>query len=177
MKYFKKLKGEHIYLSPVNPDDYEIYTKWLNDENITKYLTIHNSYVSINGEKDFLNNAYKNEFVYAIVKNDDTLLGNIGLHDLDYKNGTATLGIFIGDDNNLGKGYGSEAIKLLLDFAFGELRFHSIMLTVYDFNERAQKAYKKCGFKEFGRRHEALYRNGEYHDIVYMEIINKCKLM
>ena len=173
MKYFKKLVGENVYLSPVNPEDYEIYTKWLNDANITKYLTIHNSFATLSGEKEFLENASKNDYVFAIVRNDDTLLGNIGLHHLDYKNGTATLGIFIGEEDNLSKGYGSEAIKLLVNFGFNELRLHNIMLFVYDFNERAQKAYTKCGFKEFGRRHDAIFRDGKYHDEIYMEIVKE----
>ena len=173
MKYFKKLEGERIYLSPIHPDDIEIYAKWLNDAKITQFLTIHNSYVTLGGEKEFVESTQKEEFVFGIInKETDTLMGNIGLTKFDYKGGTAELGIFIGDEENLGKGYGSEAIKLLVKFGFEELRLHNIMLTVYDFNERAQKAYKKCGFKEFGRRHEARFFNGKYHDIVYMEIIN-----
>ena len=113
------------------------------------------------------------EFMFAIVKQDnDELIGNVGLDKVDYKCGTADLGIFIGEQENLSKGYGSEAIKLLVDFAFKELRLHNIMLTVYDMNERAQKAYQKCGFKEFGRRHEARFHDGKYHDIIYMEVIN-----
>ena len=176
MKYFKKLEGEHVYISPMHPDDAEIYAKWLNNPNITQYLTIHNSLVSIIGEKNYLENYSTKEFNLAIVKKEnDTLIGNIGLNDVDYKNGTAELGIFIGDEDNLGKGYGSEAIKLLTNYAFKELRLHSIYLRTYDINERAQKAYQKCGFKEFGRHHEAIFRNGKYHDIIYMELINKNK--
>ena len=170
MRYFKKIEGEKIYLSPVNIDDYELYTKWLNNPNITQYLSIHNSLVTLNGEKAFLEN--NNEWMMAIVKKeDDTLLGNIGLDNIDYKNGNAELGIFIGEEENTGKGYGSEAINLLVNYAFNVLRLHSIYLRTYDINERAQKAYRKCGFKECGKIHEALYRDGKYHDIIYMEVI------
>ena len=173
MKYFKKLEGKRVYLSPVNPDDYELYTKWLNDSNITQFLSIHNSLVTLTGEKDFLEKACNEEFIFAIVKcENDELLGNTGLSKIDYKNGSAEFGIFIGDEENLSKGYGSEAINLLLKFAFEELRLHNIMLTVYDLNPRAQRAYTKCGFKEIGRRHEAIYRDGKCHDLIYMEIVN-----
>ena len=173
MKYFKKLEGERIYLSPVNVEDAEKYVKQLNDAKINQYLTCSNILITLNGEKDFLEKAVNEEFMFGIIKKDtDELLGNIGLTQLDYKCGTADLGIFIGEEDNLSKGYGSEAIKLLLDFAFNELRLHNVMLTVYDMNERAQKAYTKCGFKEFGRRHEARFHDGKYHDIVYMEVIN-----
>ena len=174
MKYFRKLEGEHVYLSPMNSEDYEKYAKWLNDKNITEYLNVHNSLISLYGEKEFIEKNANQEFCMCIVKcENDELIGNIALKDIDYKNGYAELGIFIGELNNLGKGYGSEAINLLTNFAFNELRLHSIYLTVFDNNERAQKAYKKCGFKEFGRRHEALFKNGEYRDLIYMELINK----
>ena len=174
MKYFKKLEGKNVYLSPMNSEDAELYVKWLNDSEIVKYLSAHNSMVSISGEKEYLDSASKKEFNLCIVKcENDELMGSISLDEIDYKNGTAMLGIFIGDSDNLGKGYGTEAIKLLTNYAFQELRLHSIYLRTLDTNERAQKSYKKCGFKEFGRRHESIYINGEYHDLVYMELINK----
>ena len=126
------------------------------------------------GEKEYLEDASKNDCKFSIIKKEnDELMGSIALDIVDYKNGNASLGIFIGEENNFSKGYGSEAIKLLINYAFNELRLHNIMLTVLDGNERAIKCYKKCGFTEFGRRHEALFRNGKYIDLIYMEIINK----
>lgn len=174
MKYFKKLEGDRIYLSPMNPDDAEIYTKWLNNREINQYLSVHNSLISLKGEREYLDSFSTKEFLLAIVKKEnDELIGNIGIEEINYKNGTGELGIFIGEESSLGKGYGTEAIKLLTDYAFKELRLHSIYLRTYDFNERAQKAYEKCGFKEFGRRHEAEFIDGKYHDVVYMELIKK----
>lgn len=174
MKYFRKLEGEHVYLSPMNPEDIEIYTKWLNDPEILRYLNLRNSLISIVGEKEFLEKNANTEFCLSIVRSDnDELLGNISLKNIDYKNGFAELGIFIGETNNLSKGYGSEAIKLLTNYAFKELRLHTVYLTYFEENVRAQKAYTKCGFVECGRRHEALFYNGKYHDLVYMELINK----
>lgn len=174
MKYFKKLEGEHVYISPMNPEDTEIFTKWLNDPNITNYLSVHNGLVSLKGENEYIEEFSKREFHLSIIKKEnDILIGNIALEQLDYKNGSAELGIFIGDEENLGKGYGSEAIKLLTNYGFQELRLHTIYLTVLDNNPRAKKAYEKCGFVECGRRHEALFRNGKYIDLIYMELINK----
>ena len=174
MKYFRKLEGEHVYLSPMNPEDIEINVKWLNDPEILKYLNLRNSLISIVGEKEFLEKNANAEFCLSIVRSDnDELLGNISLKNIDYKNGFAELGIFIGETNNLSKGYGSEAINLLTNYAFKELRLHTVYLTYFEENIRAQKAYTKCGFVECGRRHEALFYNGEYHDLVYMELINK----
>ena len=174
MKYFKKLIGEHVYISPMNPEDAEIYTKWLNNPNIVQFLNVHNSLVSIPSEREYLDNFCKKEFHLAIIKKEnDELIGNIGLDDVNYKNGTAELGIFIGEEENLGKGYGSEAINLLTDYCFKELRMHTVYLTVYSNNPRAKKSYEKCGFVECGRRHEAVFLGGKYIDLIYMELINK----
>ena len=174
MKYFKKLVGNNVYISPMNIEDAVLYTKWLNNPEITKYLSIHNSLICIEGEKAYIENFVKQEFHMCIVKlENDELIGNIALSNIDYKNGTAELGIFIGEEENLGKGYGSEAITLLTKYGFDELRLHSIYLTVLSNNPRAIKAYTKCGFSECGRRHEALFRDGKYLDIIYMELINK----
>ena len=177
MRYFKKLEGEKVYLSPINQDDYETYVKWLNNPNITQFLDCNDSLITLSKEKELLDKIANEEFCFAIIKKeDDTLLGNVGVTKIDYKNGKAELGIFIGDEENLSKGYGSEAIKLIINFAFNEIRLHSVMLTVFSNNPRAIKAYTKCGFKEFGRRHEAIYHNGEYLDLIYMEIINENSL-
>ena len=174
MKYFKKIEGEHVYLSPMDSSDAEIYTKWLNNPEITKYLSIHNSMVSIVGEKEYLEEFSKKEFHLGIVKcENDELIGNIALNAINYKDGTAELGIFIGENDNLSKGYGSEAIRLLTNYGFKELRLHTIYLTVLDNNLRARKAYEKCGFVECGRLHENVYRDGKYIDKIYMELINK----
>ena len=177
MRYFKKIEGEKVYLSPINQDDYETYVKWLNNPNITQYLDCNDSLITLSNEKEILERIGNEEFCFAIIKKeDDTLLGNVGVTKIDYKNGRAELGIFIGDEDNLSKGYGSEAIKLIINFVFSEIRLHTVMLTVFANNPRAIKAYTKCGFKEFGRRHEAIYHNGEYLDLVYMEIINENSL-
>lgn len=174
MKYFRKLEGEHVYLSPMNPDDAETFVKWLNNPEINEYLNIRNSLINLSGEKEFLEKYCKEEFNLSIVRCDnDEMIGNIALKDIDYKNGFTELGIFIGEVENLGKGYGSEAINLLTNYAFKELRLHTVYLTVFDNNPRAKRAYEKCGFVEFGRRHEALFQDGKYHDLIYMELINR----
>ena len=90
MKYFRKLEGKNVYLSPMHVDDAEMYAKWLNDPEIVKYLSLRNGLVSIYGERDYIEKFSKVEFNLCIVKCDnDELIGNIGLGELDYKNGTA----------------------------------------------------------------------------------------
>lgn len=169
--YFKKMTGEKCYLSPINLDDAEKYTKWLNDPEITQYLQIAVKTVTLHGEKEFLATLAK-EHNYAIVdKKTDQLIGSTGLINIDHINQTAELGIFIGDKNYHGKGYGTEAIKLLLDYAFNILNLYSIFLRVYAYNLRAIKVYEKIGFKKIGTWRKSLRRNRKTHDIILMDIL------
>ena len=88
-------------------------------------------------------------------------MGNCGFIDIDHLNQTAEVGIFIGDKNHWNKGYGTEAITLLLDYGFKSLNLHNIIIRVYSFNERARKCYEKTGFKIIGKRREALQRGNK----------------
>ena len=173
MKYFKKIVGERLYLSPMNVEDAENYVKWMSDRKVTDNLGLTSSIFNIPGEKEYLESKKDNSYDFSIILNDDTLIGNISLMHVDNVSGKATLGIFIGDEENRNKGYGTEAIKLLVDYGFNILRLHNIDLNVFDFNKSAIKSYEKAGFKEYGRRHESYFLDGKYHDEISMEIINE----
>ena len=96
MKYFKKLVGERIYLSPKSVEDVEEFTEWLNDFETTDYLGRSHRTVTLQGEKEYLEKNCEKESTFAIVENDtNKLIGTIGLHNLDYINRTSTLGIFV----------------------------------------------------------------------------------
>ena len=99
------------------------------------------------------------------------MIGTIGLENINHINRTATLGIFIGDKEHRSNGYGTEAIRLILDYGFNYMNLNNIKLDVMEFNERAQKCYKKCGFKEYGRRRKSNFTNGKYYDVVQMDIL------
>lgn len=86
-------------------------------------------------------------------------------------NRTATLGIFIGNKKYLSKGYGTEAIRLILDYGFNYMNLHSVKLNLLSFNERALKCYKKCGFRETGKIRENRFINGKYYDTISMDIL------
>lgn len=175
MKYYRKVTGKNVYLSPMNIQDVDKYVKWFNDLEITDRLNQSANVCNEYTEKEWIEkNLLKSSSNFAIVKTeDDTLIGNCGLNKVDHISRKATIGIFIGDKDNRGKGYGSEALTLLLDFGFKYLNLNNIDLQVFDFNKNAITCYKKVGFKEYGRRHEAYYCNGKYHDVISMEILRK----
>lgn len=173
MKYYKKLIGDRIYLSPRNIEDAEKYVEWFCDFKTTDGLGSSSKLMTIEKEKEWLMNATKsNDFIFAIVDlNNDKLIGNCSIMNISQKDRIAEVGIFIGEENNRSNGYGAEALKLLLDYGFNYQNLNNIMLTVMSFNERAIKCYKKVGFKEFGRRRECYFLNGKYYDRIYMDIL------
>ena len=174
MKYFKKLIGERIYLSPRNAEDTEKFTEWLNDLETTDYIGRSATIITLEEERKYFEDSTNKENSFFITTLDeDKLIGTISLENFNPINRNAVLGIFIGDKEYRSKGYGKEAIELILDFGFNYLNLHEIKLDVMAFNERAIKCYKKCGFKEYGRRHEAYYFGGNYHDVISMEILRK----
>jgi RimJ/RimL family protein N-acetyltransferase len=172
MKYFKKLLGDRIYLSPRNTEDYEKFTEWLNDFETTDYLGRSGILMSLEGEREYLEKNNNPTSTFAIVTLDsDKLIGTVSLENIDAINRTATLGIFIGDKDYRSKGYGTEAIKLLLEYGFKYINLNNIKLDLMSFNERALKCYKKCGFKEYGRRRKCKFVNGKYYDSISMDIL------
>jgi len=172
MAYYKKIVGERVYLSPIDPNDAEIFTAWVNDKNVTQYLQLYDRVFPLSAERETLE-LISREHNYSIVRlEDDKLLGSCGFHEIKPYDRTASVGIFLGDSAEWGKGYGTEAMKLLVDYGFKTLNFHNIMLTHLAFNDRAHKSYEKAGFREFGRRTKSRYWDGEYYDVVYMEILN-----
>lgn len=173
MKKFKKLIGERIYLSPRSLEDTELYTKWLNDMEVTDYTGRTSSVMTYDAEVKYLETRNLDmEPAFAIVTlEDDKLIGSISLENINTSNRTAVLGIFIGDENYRSNGYGTEAIRLLLDFAFNYMNLNSIKLDLVSCNERALKCYKKCGFKECGRWRKSKFVNGKYYDTIIMDIL------
>ncbi len=98
-------------------------------------------------------------------------IGGCGINALDWKNRAATVGIMIGDPEFWGKGYGTEAMRLLIGFIFEQMNMNRIELRVFSFNERARKSYEKVGFVPEGRLRQALYRDGAFHDELPMSIL------
>lgn len=99
------------------------------------------------------------------------LIGLSGIFRVNSRNQTGVLGISIFDKDYWGKGYGTEAVKLTVDYAFRFLNLHSIQLTTSGFNERAIRAYQKAGFKAIGRWQEAQQVAGKRYDEVFMDCL------
>ena len=114
-------------------------------------------------EKDVSFTLYERESLRPI--------GSLGLHQVDHYNRTALFGILIGEKDCWGKGYGTEATRLVLEYAFTGLGLHNVMLTVFAYHERGIRAYKRAGFREIGRRRQAHRFAGVAEDIVMMDCL------
>ena len=174
-KYLKKLIGDNIYLSPISLDDVEEYTEMVNDIKVSVglgYLSYTNI-VDFEREKEFLISVKKEKmFAVRLLENDD-LLGNIGFNLVDLLNRTATMGIMLGNSNYQRKGYGIEAVKLILDYGFSFLNLRNISLSVFEYNEAAYNLYKKAGFKEAGRLRKAVEIMGKTYDVIIMDMLKE----
>ena len=172
MRYFKKLLGDRIYLSPRNSQDIEQFTEWLNDFETTDYLGRSSQLITLEGERQFLEKDSTPEATFVIVTiNDDKMIGTVSLEKINWISRNATLGIFIGDKEYRNKGYVTEAIKLILEYGFKYMNLHNIKLDLMEFNDRALKCYEKCGFKEYGRRRKCKFINGKYYDTISMDVL------
>jgi RimJ/RimL family protein N-acetyltransferase len=98
-------------------------------------------------------------------------IGTCGLHEIDLRNRSAAFGIAIGEPSARGKGYGTEATTLTLDYGFSILGLHSIRLGVFEFNLAGQRAYARAGFKECGRYREHIWMYGRMWDEIHMDIL------
>jgi RimJ/RimL family protein N-acetyltransferase len=104
-------------------------------------------------------------------KTTDRLIGTCAFSQLDGENGSALYHITIGEADAWGHGYGTDATRLMLDHAFGTLALHRIGLFVFEFNERAIRAYRRCGFVIEGRSRESIWRDGRWWDELAMSVL------
>ena len=98
-------------------------------------------------------------------------IGTAGLTSINHQHGTAEFGIGIGERDCWSKGYGTEATRLILDYAFNALGLHNLMLRVFSYNERAIQAYLRAGFREIGLRRQAQRIGRRVYDVVLMDCV------
>lgn len=169
------MKGNKVYLRAIERNDVELAYKYMNNEDTFYGLSVGIPYpMNFDNEMDWYESQRKRSDLYnfAICNvEDDLYIGGCGINSIDWNNRSCTVGIFIGDDQFKGKGFGTEAMALLLSFIFKQISVERVELKVFGFNERAIKSYIKNGFIEEGRLRNAIYRNGRFHDEVIMSIL------
>lgn len=175
MKYFKKIEEKRIYLSPVVKDDALLFAKWLNDEEVTAGLHTTHTITTEDSAEEMLESIIdkKKPSFEIILKEDDRAIGSVILTSVNELDRTATIGVYIGEKEYRGKGYGTEALRAIIRYGFDYLNLHNINLSVISYNENALRCYQKLGFQEYGRRHECVLVGGKYYDRISLELLEQ----
>ncbi|MHB1346374.1 MAG: GNAT family N-acetyltransferase [Candidatus Humimicrobiaceae bacterium] len=171
IKKIKQSEGQ-ILIRPLTKDDLEQTIIWLKDPQINKFLAATFEDLDLKKELDWLSemNGSLIDFIFAVEdKKSKRYIGNCGLHKVSWENKTCEFGILIGEKEYWGKAFGTDTINCILKIAFNKLNMRNIKLFVYEYNERAINAYKKCGFtvKEI-LKDDHLYAD-RYWDTIVME--------
>jgi RimJ/RimL family protein N-acetyltransferase len=124
-------------------------------------------------EKQFDKHLEDDDRSRFVIEADAKVIGGVGLHNKNRIDGTAALGVGIYDRDYIGKGYGRDAIRVLLEWAFRIQNYRRIWLETLASNERAIRSYRACGFVEEGRLREHYYHDGAYHDAILMGILRR----
>lgn len=164
------LKGEAVRLAPLTSGDLATIARWQEDDSYLRLLdSTPAAPKSATQLARWLDEAQQanDRFVFAIRPlNDGLLLGVVELDGILWSHRVTWLSIAIGDPDQRGKGYGSEAMRLALRFAFHELNLHRVALTVFAYNAQAIATYERLGFRLEGAHREFLERDGQRHDML-----------
>jgi RimJ/RimL family protein N-acetyltransferase len=170
------LEGKRVKLGPIKREYIDSFLRWFNDPEITQYLMAYLPMTRM-AEEAWMENLKDRDdtirFSIVIPQEDgsEKLIGNCGIHNINWKNRVAEVGIVIGEKEYQNKGFGTEAMELLLEYAFNTVNLHRIELFTYEYNPRAIKSYIKVGFVEEGRRRQFMYFKGKYYDAIMMGIL------
>ena len=167
--------GRLVRLAAPRPDDHEAFARWSEND---QYLRITDNdparplsaEAHAAWETPFLQSP--TSFIFRIrTLADDALIGVVALGDVQWMHQCAMLGIAIGDPDYWGKGYGSDAIDLMLRYAFLELNLYRVWLTTIAYNERARRAFEKAGFRPEGAWREMIHRDGQRFDVLHYGLL------
>jgi len=168
------LSGEKVYLRPVEPDDVALLHLWANDPE-TRGLTGDVRPSTYAATVEFYQKIQKDEdrvWLAVVARETDQLIGETGLLRMFPAWRTTDWSIIIGDKSARGKGYGTEAAQLMLNYAFGCQNFHRVAIGVVGFNAQALQFYERLGFRREGLQRDGYYYNHQYHDFVMMSLLD-----
>ncbi len=169
------LAGEAVYLRPLELDDLPLFRRWFADREVVRYslskLLFPHSELDL---REWLERTIRDKSALSlgiVERTTDALLGYAGIAGISAINRSGEYYILIGDKGSWGKGYGTEATKLVVGYGFASLNLHRIGLTVSAENVGGIEAYRRAGFTVEGVLREACYRDGRYHDKIVMGLL------
>ncbi|MFO1443886.1 GNAT family N-acetyltransferase [Bacillus sp. Bva_UNVM-123] len=170
-------ESSRVKLRKMTKEDTELYHKWRNEIEVMYSTNPSLDVYPMEATKEFVDHvilgSHSGKSYIMVEKGNEIPIGIVSLINIDYKNRNAECIIDIGEKEYWGKGYGSEGLKLLLDYVFYEMNLHRVYLKVFSFNDRAVRLYNKIGFQQEGSSRQSLFRDGEWHDIIHMGLLQK----
>ena len=169
------LEGESVVLRRHVAGNLDAFLRWYTDPEVARLTRYQDGPMRPEEiERFFASRALGPESLSLAIhlRGSNRLIGTCALSQLDHENGSALYHITIGEKDAWGHGYGTEATWLMLRHAFETLGLHRIALYVFEFNERAIRAYRRCGFVVEGRARESIYREGRWWDELAMSVID-----
>ncbi|UTR07328.1 GNAT family N-acetyltransferase [Alkalihalobacillus sp. LMS6] len=168
-------QSTRLRLRKMETTDTPTYHQWRNDVDVMASTSLALDLYTYEETQAFVENVMRSDThskSYIIEQMGDCVaIGVTALIGIDTKNRNAECILDIGEKSYWGKGYGTEALSILLSYAFLELNLHRVSLRVFSTNERAIHVYEKVGFVQEGRSKEAIFRNGEWIDIIHMGLL------
>jgi RimJ/RimL family protein N-acetyltransferase len=168
-------RGKRVRLAAPAPEDAQHFARWNEDSDFMRQMDT--DYVrprTVQDQEEMIKSMRSGEntmHFHIRTLDDDRLLGFVVIHSIEWNNQTGLISIGIGDPEYRGKGYGSEAMRLAMHYAFNELNLYRLGLDVIANNERAVRAYEKLGFRHEGAMRQSVYRDGVRVDRLIMGIL------
>jgi RimJ/RimL family protein N-acetyltransferase len=174
-KWFPEvLTGSQVVLRRHAPENLGAFRRWYSDPEIARLARYQEAPMRADEIERFFAARVVGPDALAMAIHEratDRLVGTCAFSQFDGDNGSALYHITIGEKDAWGRGYGTEATRLMLDHAFGRLGLHRIALFVFEFNERAIRTYRRCGFVIEGRARESIFRDGRWWDESAMSVL------
>ncbi len=168
------LTGSRVVLRRHVPENLGAFRRWYSDPEIARLARYQEAPMRSEEIERFFAARVVGADALAMAIHErasDRLVGTCAFSQFDGDNGSALYHITIGEKDAWGRGYGSEATRLMLEHAFEALGLHRIALFVFEFNERAIRTYRRCGFVVEGRARESIFRDGRWWDELAMSVL------
>ena len=169
------IAGDLVILRALEDEDLERCYRWMNDPMIVR--TLKSRYpMPFHQEAKWLEQAVEavGERHFAVERREDrSHIGNASIHEIDWVSRTAYFGLFIGEPAAWNRGFGTDAIKTLVRFAFEEMNLRKLKVNVFDYNDRAKHVLVQAGFVQEAKLAEEFFREGTYQDLVILSIFNR----
>ena len=173
-------KGKLVQLGAVDPEEFSrAFASWRRDSELMRLMDM--DVVRLSSQKDSQSWAEKELDEQQLSQHwftirtlaDNKMIGDIGLYVFNWAGRDAFVGLAVGDREYWGKGYGTEAMNLVLRYGFMEVNLRRVTLTVFEYNPRAIRSYEKVGFRHEGRLRQVLNKEGKRWDMLFMGILRE----